>query len=722
MLLGDGQFSLHGNGDVSVAAITDPMLLGSTNPLTNLGDTNFFSYSELSRLNLSSLSGDVHIGADPSVILGSNINFSEGQTSLAKILPASLETAAFGGDLLIDGKQTDLILFPSAQGQLNLFAKGDITGGEIGLQRVGMSDYDPLLLPDFLTPSDSVNLTNENNNIVAALNPFGNGSLVHAQQPVHANDSDPVRIVTRTGDIKSLQFSLAKRAVVDSGQDINNTFLQIQHVNSNDASIISAGRDIIYETERDPDFGTLKINTNRIEVAGEGDILVKSGRNIDLGTSAGIATVGNTLNPNLSGKGANITLLAGLNGDEPNFLGLQNLADDILKYADNFTKYQDLVTDFMRQRTGNKELTVKTAFEQFNQLSPSVYAGLQPKFDALRSNKYSELVNDIKQEIIAFVRQSDNNPNLSESDALKTYSENYKSDKFLPIQPKLNTLANRILFSELNATGSASAADPTRGNERGFAAIQALYPNNKWKGDVNLFFSKLQTLKDGDINLLAPGGNINAGLAVVANDLAKEASDLGIVVQGKGNINAFLHDDFIVNQSRVFALGGGDISIWSSEGDIDAGRGAKSAIAAPPPDIAFDESGNLVVTFPPIVSGSGIRTAAPLGENKQAGNVALFAPGGIVNAGEAGIGGNNVTISATAVLGANNIQVGGVGTGVPVASTVSLAAGLTGVSNLSASVNQMAQASTGMNNRNDDKAKKQKRLRSIIVKLLGFGA
>ncbi len=722
LLMGDSRFALHSNDGLTIAAVTDPMLLGTNNPVTNMGDTNFFSYGSESGLTLTALSGDVHIGADPSVILSTNVNFSDGQKSLATILPGSLETIAFGGDVLIDGEQTDHILFPSPKGQLNIFAKGSIAGDEIGLQRLAMSDYDPKLLPDYLTPSDAVALTSDDNNIVAALRPFTNNNSVHAQQPVHLEDTESVRIVTKEGDISNLKFNLPKKAIIESGQDISNLFLQIQHNSKDDASIVAAGRDIINQTERDPDFGTLKLNTNRIEIAGEGNVLIKSGRNIDFGTSDGLSTVGNTLNTNLSGAGANITLLAGLNGDEPNFLGLQNLTGDILKYAENFTKYQELVTEFMRQRTGNEELTVKTAFEEFTKLNPSVYAGLQPKFDALKSNKYSQLIQGIKQEIIRFVRVSVNNPELSESDALNIYSADYKSDKYLPIQPKLNNLANQILFGELNATGSASAADPTLGNERGFAAIEALYPDNQWKGDVNLFFSKLQTLKDGDINLLAPGGNINAGLAVVANDLAKEASELGIVVQGKGSINAFLHDHFIVNQSRVFALGGGDIMIWSSEGNIDAGRGAKSAIAAPPPVIDFDSEGNLVVEFPAIVSGSGIRTAAPLDANEEAGNVALFAPGGVVNAGEAGIGGNNVTISATAVLGANNIQVGGVGTGVPAASTVSLAAGLTGASNLTASVNQMAQASTDMSNRGEDKAKKQKRLRSIVVKLLGFGA
>ena len=36
-------------------------------------------------------------------------------------------------------------------------------------------------------------------------------------------------------------------------------------------------------------------------------------------------------------------------------------------------------------------------------------------------------------------------------------------------------------------------------------------------------------------------------------------------------MQALAQQDFLVNQSRVFTLGGGDILIWSSSGDIDAG-------------------------------------------------------------------------------------------------------------------------------------------------------
>ena len=131
----------------------------------------------------------------------------------------------------------------------------------------------------------------------------------------------------------------------------------------------------------------------------------------------------------------------------------------------------------------------------------------------------------------------------------------------------------------------------------------------------------------------------------------------------------------------------------------------------------FDANNQLVIPAPKITSGSGIRTAASAGVNP--GNVFLFAPQGVVNAGEAGIAGTNVTISATAVLGANNISVGGVSTGVPQASTGSIAAGLTGTSNMTASVSQAGEA---VSKQDDDKKKKKDAMLGLLsIDILGFG-
>ncbi len=706
LVMGDSNLALSANKGIALSAVSDAMMLHSGKKSVAGGaDTNFFSYTDKSGLALQSLAGDVHLGADTSVIGDVELLSLEGnQLRLSEIYPASLQAAAFGGSVLVDNEIT---LFPSASSTLSLLANQNISSNVESL-RVSMSDADRALLPSAVFPLAKNNLSDTE----ARLNPFGIPALIHAAVPVHNDDQEPARVVTQAGDINNIQFNLPKKAIVQAGRDLSNALIAIQHVNKNDASILSADRDIQYTSERSPDGG-LAGNVNKIEIAGPGDVLVKAGRNIDLGASVGLSTVGNVFNQNLASGGANLSVLAGLNTRNPDYAAFF----DVAKYADNYVKFKTLVTGFMRERSSDKKLTETAALAKFRQLNASDYASIQPKLDSLTSKKYTGQLTNIKTLVTRFMQQHQDDPSLAEGTALKAFSK-LKANEYLPVQPQLNALVNQVFFNELKESGSASAKSSALGNARGFAAIDTLFPGNQWKGDLNLFFSKLQTIQGGNIDLLVPGGQINAGLAVSFNG-SKPSSELGIVAQGQGNINAFVHDDFIVNQSRVFALSSGDILVWSSEGDIDAGRGAKSAIAAPPPIISFDKNGNMAIEFPPIVSGSGIRTAATFGDTP--GDVFLFAPKGVVNAGEAGIGGTNVTISATAVLGANNIQVGGIGTGVPVASTGSLAAGLTGVSNLNANVSQVAQAAADTSKNNAEKATKDLKLGTLSVDILGFG-
>jgi hypothetical protein len=182
---------------------------------------------------------------------------------------------------------------------------------------------------------------------------------------------------------------------------------------------------------------------------------------------------------------------------------------------------------------------------------------------------------------------------------------------------------------------------------------------------------------------------VNAGVAS-ATGIDKQPGDLGIVVQRAGDINAFAHGDFLVNQSRVFALDGGDIVIWSSTGDIDAGKGAKTALSVPPAETKTDpNTGITTVEFPPAISGSGIRGAVST-PGREPGNTYLIAPAGVINAGDAGIGSaGNLTLAATAVIGADNIQVGGISTGIP--TDTGGGAGLAGVGDIAATAGRLSE-------------------------------
>jgi hypothetical protein len=281
-----------------------------------------------------------------------------------------------------------------------------------------------------------------------------------------------------------------------------------------------------------------------------------------------------------------------------------------------------------------------------------------------------------------------------------------------PVQQRKFIL--EVLFNELRETGVAAVE--SKNYERGFTAIRTLFPAERYDGDVKSFLSKIYTTDGGDINLVVPGGLVNAGVAG-ASGINKSADDLGVAVTRDGDINALVHGDFLVNQSRAFALDGGDILIWSSTGDIDAGKGAKTALSIPSPTTITDpNTGNTVVEFPPAITGSGIRAAVST-PGREPGEVILVAPAGVINAGDAGIGSaGNLTIAATAVIGADNIQVGGASVGVPT-DAGGLGAGLAGVGDIAATAGKLSEdVSRGL------AEQKQATEGLLSVEVVGFGA
>jgi hypothetical protein len=280
----------------------------------------------------------------------------------------------------------------------------------------------------------------------------------------------------------------------------------------------------------------------------------------------------------------------------------------------------------------------------------------------------------------------------------------------------------QALFNELKWSGRVEAHSGKNEYPLGFDAIKTLFPADDYAGDIRMVLSTIRTLAGGDITLLAPGGRINAGLSTPPASLGdgKPADQLGVVVQSRGDVRVFANDDIQVEESRIFAGDGGSILAWSSNGDVDAGRGAKTALSVPPPTITFNEDGSAKVNFPPSLTGSGIRAFAS-SAGVVPGDVDLFAPHGVINAGDAGIGGGNITLGATAILGADNIDVGGISVGVPVADTGSLAAGLTGISNLSSSVSKMAEDSASSLGGDENAFNSNQTLGFLSVEILGFG-
>ena len=363
-----------------------------------------------------------------------------------------------------------------------------------------------------------------------------------------------------------------------------------------------------------------------MSVTGPGAFDLIAGGTIDLGFSEGIATYGNLRNPNLaSSTGASVTVIAGL-GAPLGVGGAESSTDFVAKIVGGSSTYEALLVNYVEQVTGKSNLSFAEAAPLFRELS-------------------------LTQQL---------------------------------------PLIEQVFFAELVLSGQEANEVPSLGFGRGYGAIDSLFPGSRtassaYSGDLSLSFSKIYTLDGGNISVFTPGGGIDAGLAVPpANFPSRGPSDLGIVAVGSGNVDIYTYDSLLVNQSRVFTLGGGDIDIWSTTGNIDAGNGAKTSISAPPPTVSISAQGDVTLNFSAAIAGSGIRTIESE-PDVPAGNVSLIAPVGFVNAGDAGIGAaGNINIAAQRVIGATNINFGGTAVGIP-PEVSGIGASLAGASSVASS-------------------------------------
>lgn len=271
---------------------------------------------------------------------------------------------------------------------------------------------------------------------------------------------------------------------------------------------------------------------------------------------------------------------------------------------------------------------------------------------------------------------------------------------------------NQVLMAELKTAGRAALGSERVAYLRGYQALAALYPASGRDGNIVLSNSQVKTAQGGDIRFAAPAGTLNVG-DLAGGGTAKAASDLGIVTVAGGNIEAAVLNSVEVNQSRIFSLSLGDVLLWASLGNLDAGRGAKTVLGAPPPVYSINANGQFVVDTSGAFSGSGIAVL------DAASSLDLYAPLGEINAGDAGIKtAGNAFLGATRLVGADNVNVGGTVKGATL--SVETSAGALSVP-LPASAT--AAGNRELQSPDDDEEKRRKRRprRNLFLDFLGFG-
>ncbi len=522
-------------------------------------------------------------------------------------------------------------------------------------------------------------------------------------------------------------------------------------------SLIQAGGDLSF------------IGRPRIKVGGSGDLVVLAGGNIDLGSGLGIVATGNTENATVLPSGsASLTLVAGLRADGVDYalavrkgfqalggLGLTDRAGDLYALLDSTlptvplggaaakafdaasldsrlqqardlvgaSAYERSIAAYVRGLPGNDQLTDAQALAKFSSLGTSQR---DPAPGIVLADAFALQNASRRVAFVASVAQAEGND--AYGGALGAYMQRVTGQSLaladavaafeaLPLARQV-PLLNQVLVEDLRRNGRVAAS--TGGDEaaiayaRGYRAIDALFPLESQaarpQASIGLASSQIRTLQGGDITLMAPGGSANAG--ETSSLSAADPSSTGIVTVAGGDISAVVRDDFLVNRSRVFSLAQGDILLWSSSGDIDAGRGAKTVVGAPAPVLRLNADGKLELDTTGSFTGSGIAVL----DSTSA--LDLYAPQGAIDAGEAGIrASGNAFFGAQVVRGADNLQIGGAATGAPVAPpTVGNTAGLGGASQDAA--NRAAAGATD----DEDERRKRRARRTLLLEFLGFGS
>lgn len=625
LALGNAQMRAAARKDLNIEGVFNPTMTlqsvqntAADDPSSAAGNQagSFLTYGKDSSVALTSVAGnlvfdqyaDVILSAAGGAVFGSagtdDLVVNDYQ-SLYTLAPGSVYARALSGDVTLSN---GFALAPSATGQLELLA-----GGSILLKRTNsdnplvMLDIDPANLPSAENPSHGTSVFGNapNDSLLVAFAGKTVGTFYHAQAGLHAEDDTPVKIIALDGDIRSDSTSkvypalvLPKKAEIAAGRDIADVGFNIQQLAATDVTSVTAGRDIV-----DTTVPATVLNTVAHVVTGPGRVDFVAGRNFDLGDSVGVVTKGNLDNPYLPDTGAGITVTAGAHADYANFAAsyASSLADL------SFAAQALLVTDMK---------------SWLKQLYPSMPAS------------------DIA--------------NLTTTEAWAAFTA-------------LPEAARRSVLNDLFYEKLAEVSGAKGGASLDLAAfddvIASLFPTSGIdSGDINVFSSQLKTDRGGTISIFAPGGSVYAGLTKVpayVQGSTRKASDLGIFTVNGGAIQSLVKENFLVNLGRVFTLGGGDITLVSQYGDIDAGKGAKTSQATPPPVIKTDANGNTEVDISGSIAGSGIATLRSSAD-VPASDVYPIAPRGIFDAGDAGVRSTgSVNIVAQTVLNANNIAAAG---------------------------------------------------------------
>lgn len=707
----DGVFTVTARQGADIAAALNPSYIQGSGLKFGYGTQKIpwfadaQNYSTASAVSVTATTGDVTLNSLPSLsVLGVNTNSSVAQ-DYSSILPATVELMAFNGGIAVERAGQ---LYPSATGQLSLIANQSVllNGGGTGPSSTnfGLIDAAASVLPSPLSP------ITDNLGLVRGIFDFYLTSPAlydHSPTPLHANDTQPVRIYALNGSIvdgvdetsgfydRILTVSVDKPAQIYAGTDIINLNFLGQNLRQDDITRIIAGRDIAAVNEL---VNVDNQSMTSLDLGGPGVFDVEAGRNISLPntneltpaaaaaaakagattTATGIVAVGNSNNPYLPHESADVDVLFGVGK------GVNN-ADFIAAYVDPAVAtpaVQQALVAFMEAWDEGQVIDTGLVKDK-----PSVTLSLDQAWSQFQVLPAAAQQRFNRQTLFSVLTQVGADYNDPTSPFFHQYARGYQA---------INTLFPASM---------GYTANSLNGGAQG-----ALTPVHT--GDLDIRSSTIQTQQGGTISILGPGGQALIGGNAAPPATGKSASTQGVLTLEQGAIDIFTDTSLLLAQSRIFTEQGGAIMLWSSNGDINAGKGAKTTADVPEPIYVCDADFYCTRDARGQVSGAGIATLQTIPGAPSA-NVETVAPRGTVDFGAAGVrSSGNLIVAAQAVANAANVQVQGQTIGVP-NNAVNVSANLA-ASSTAANAAQEAVSAMQKTRQNDQPS-------IVIVTIDGFG-
>lgn len=709
----------------------------STATSTSFQASTFYTYAENSVAAAVAKSGDLSYEGAQSASWRGFAGTSPIVNSKKAALPASFSLVAFDGDVSGSAdRELGSTTFPSAAANVSILA-----GHSVRNISLVTSDRNPAsVITPWTMYENAVSETRRRD-----------GSDIQAvggQGRIVLRIADAFSVHALEGSILSPDLSFTGPSRIRAGTDIINAKLTLQNLRADDLTEVRA------------DTGDFRItedarNTYGVEVRGPGRLLLQAGRNIDLGSAkvipdtpektslGGVVATGNNANGQLPDQSARITLVAGVAGPV-NLVGMDAAHAEIVA----LNKASSDIIDLYRLLGTETDARVlgATGLADLAQIDPQKY-GRFVGLDQSAPHAFGAYQNTLRAGTLPLGPTADSSAAASLYRLLNTETDLGKLQAagslaelaampggtayrgYVDLAQRYQRLYADYVQRRTEGALPTGVTPIVLSNALAEVVAEVARPADVKGGSIYSYKTSIQTSGASAIDLWAPDGNIVVGLAS-----PPAGTTLGVLTTAGGAINAVLSGDFNVNQGKVITAQGGDIMLFSSQGSIDAGRGAKTSQTTPPPvrKVLRDDAGNQIgvdVVVPTGATGSGIQTLTsdpdglgPLNTPKP-GDTNLFAPAGTVDAGEAGINsGGNLFIVGT-VLNASNISSGGTSSGVPVVASGSAAASLATSGTTSDSGAKAAQdaAKNAADAARAATASSMQKPNILTVEVLGFG-